>query len=204
MNVTWMLLLLAGQIGPASDAPALRCTLNDRSLVVAGLPPLLDDPEVARHLGSGLTATLELAVDARASGARAPSIRRGPLPARMNALYVSYDGALDPLGRSQVVPYLEGLAARGWRFDLVTFEKERRWHDGRERSEMQRRLAAARIASLGGGALSSSRPIADGASGCGGLGSEGASVLAHSGIGGGPSARRDALAVRARPATSPV
>ena len=42
----------------------------------------------------------------------------------MNALYVSYDGALDPLGRSQVVPYLEGLAARGWRFDLVTFEEK--------------------------------------------------------------------------------
>lgn len=44
----------------------------------------------------------------------------------MHALYVSYDGALDPLGRSQVVPYLEGLAARGWSHDLVTFEKDRK------------------------------------------------------------------------------
>ena len=63
----------------------------------------------------------------------------------MDALYVSYDGALDPLGRSQVVPYLEGLSGRGWRFDLVTFEKERRWSDGESRAAMERRLAAAGI-----------------------------------------------------------
>ena len=44
-------------------------------------------------------------------------------------LYLSYDGALDPLGRSQVVPYLEGLSGRGWRFDLVTFEKGERWRE---------------------------------------------------------------------------
>ena len=40
----------------------------------------------------------------------------------MDALYLSYDGALDPLGRSQVVPYLEGPAGHGWGFDLVTFK----------------------------------------------------------------------------------
>jgi hypothetical protein len=76
MNVTWMLLLLVGQIGSTSHAPALRCTLVDGTLVVAGLPPLLDDPEVARHLGSGLTATLELVLEARASGARVQAVRR--------------------------------------------------------------------------------------------------------------------------------
>jgi glycosyltransferase involved in cell wall biosynthesis len=64
----------------------------------------------------------------------------------MNAIYVSYDGALDPLGRAQVVPYLEGLSARGWRFDLVTFEKDERWRDEKSRREMEDRLAAARIA----------------------------------------------------------
>src|SRR5688572_28767155 len=64
----------------------------------------------------------------------------------MHALYVSYDGALDPLGRSQVVPYLEGLSARGWRFDLVTFEKDERWRDATSRREMEQRLAAAGIA----------------------------------------------------------
>ena len=64
----------------------------------------------------------------------------------MNAIYVSYDGALDPLGRSQVVPYLEGLSARGWSFDLVTFEKDERWRDEKSRREMEERLAAAQIA----------------------------------------------------------
>lgn len=38
-------------------------------------------------------------------------------------VYVSYDGLGDPLGRSQVLPYVEGLAARGHAFDLLSFEK---------------------------------------------------------------------------------
>ena len=38
-------------------------------------------------------------------------------------VYVTYDGLADPLGASQVVPYVRGLAQRGWTFDLVSFEK---------------------------------------------------------------------------------
>jgi glycosyltransferase involved in cell wall biosynthesis len=38
-------------------------------------------------------------------------------------VYVTYDGLTDPLGASQVLPYVRGLAARGWQFDLVSFEK---------------------------------------------------------------------------------
>ncbi len=38
-------------------------------------------------------------------------------------VYVSYDGLEDPLGRSQVLPYVEGLAARDHQFELITFEK---------------------------------------------------------------------------------
>jgi glycosyltransferase involved in cell wall biosynthesis len=38
------------------------------------------------------------------------------------ALYVSHTGMTEPLGRSQVVPYLVGLRGAGWRFDLVAFE----------------------------------------------------------------------------------
>ncbi len=60
-------------------------------------------------------------------------------------LYVSYDGALDPLGRSQVVPYVEGLAALGWRFHLLTFEKDARWAEHGERSAMEERLAASGV-----------------------------------------------------------
>lgn len=45
---------------------------------------------------------------------------------RANALYLSYDGMCDPLGGSQVLPYLFGLAARGHRIALISFEKPER------------------------------------------------------------------------------
>ena len=44
-------------------------------------------------------------------------------PAISHILYVSYDGLTDPLGRSQVLPYLRGLAQRGHRITLLTCEK---------------------------------------------------------------------------------
>lgn len=40
-----------------------------------------------------------------------------------NILYLSYDGMTDPLGQSQVLPYLEGLSKEGYRFTLISFEK---------------------------------------------------------------------------------
>lgn len=63
----------------------------------------------------------------------------------MKVLYISYDGALDPLGRSQVVPYLEGLASRGHQFDLITFEKSQQWSQGGERDAMRKRLQVAGV-----------------------------------------------------------
>ncbi|MEL7367642.1 MAG: glycosyltransferase [Myxococcota bacterium] len=39
------------------------------------------------------------------------------------AVYISYDGMEDPLGQSQVLPYLRKLADRGHRFELISFEK---------------------------------------------------------------------------------
>lgn len=38
-------------------------------------------------------------------------------------LYISYDGLLEPLGKSQIVPYLIGLAGKGRRFVVLSFEK---------------------------------------------------------------------------------
>jgi glycosyltransferase involved in cell wall biosynthesis len=38
-------------------------------------------------------------------------------------LYLSYDGMTDPLGGSQVLPYLQGLSAKGHRIVLISFEK---------------------------------------------------------------------------------
>lgn len=41
----------------------------------------------------------------------------------INTLYISYDGMTDPLGQSQVIPYLEGLSASGYSIHLISFEK---------------------------------------------------------------------------------
>nr|WP_294861452.1 glycosyltransferase [uncultured Fluviicola sp.] len=40
-----------------------------------------------------------------------------------NVLYLSYDGMTDPLGQSQVLPYLIGLSKKGFQFTLISFEK---------------------------------------------------------------------------------
>ena len=37
--------------------------------------------------------------------------------------YISYDGLLDPLGNSQILPYLEGLADSGFKLIVLSFEK---------------------------------------------------------------------------------
>ena len=39
-------------------------------------------------------------------------------------LYITYDGLLDPLGRSQVLPYIFGLSERGFKFNILSFEKK--------------------------------------------------------------------------------
>ena len=44
----------------------------------------------------------------------------------MRALYISYDGMTDPLGRSQVLPYLQGLSERGHEITLLSCEKPAR------------------------------------------------------------------------------
>jgi glycosyltransferase involved in cell wall biosynthesis len=41
----------------------------------------------------------------------------------MKVLYISYDGMTDVLGRSQVIPYLQGLSLLGHQIHLVSFEK---------------------------------------------------------------------------------
>jgi glycosyltransferase involved in cell wall biosynthesis len=58
----------------------------------------------------------------------------------LKIIYVSYDGLLDPLGSSQIVPYLVGLAARNVATTLITFEKSGRWAEIERRVAMQDRL----------------------------------------------------------------
>jgi glycosyltransferase involved in cell wall biosynthesis len=42
-------------------------------------------------------------------------------------LFISYDGLTDPLGQSQILPYLAGLAKSGYRFTVLSCEKPERF-----------------------------------------------------------------------------
>lgn len=48
-----------------------------------------------------------------------------------NVLYLTYDGLTDPLGQSQVLPYLEGLSALGHRITILSCEKPDAFAAGR-------------------------------------------------------------------------
>jgi glycosyltransferase involved in cell wall biosynthesis len=58
-------------------------------------------------------------------------------------LYISYNGMLDPLGQSQVLPYLRELSKAGVRFTLLSFERDAAWQpEGRIKCEnLKRELA---------------------------------------------------------------
>jgi len=45
----------------------------------------------------------------------------------MKALYISYDGMTDPLGQSQVLPYLEKLSERSVEIFILSFEKPEKY-----------------------------------------------------------------------------
>ena len=50
-------------------------------------------------------------------------------------LYLTYDGIADPLGQSQILPYLNGLAALVYRFKLISFEKSEEFDSVRQSME---------------------------------------------------------------------
>ncbi|MCS6917667.1 MAG: glycosyltransferase [Chitinophagales bacterium] len=54
-----------------------------------------------------------------------------------HVVYVSYDGLTDPLGRSQILPYLIGLAGKGHRITLVSAEKPERYRQSGQRTRQQ-------------------------------------------------------------------
>jgi len=62
-------------------------------------------------------------------------------------LYISYNGMLDPLGQSQVIPYLKELAKLGLEFTLVSFERPQAFTaEGLKRcQELQQELALSKI-----------------------------------------------------------
>lgn len=56
--------------------------------------------------------------------------------ANRRVLYISYNGMLDPLGQSQVIPYLKELSRAGVRFTLLSFEGPKAYtSEGRQKCE---------------------------------------------------------------------
>ena len=49
-----------------------------------------------------------------------------------NVLYISYDGLTDPLGQSQILPYLIGLSKEGYSFHIISFEKPARFEQHKD------------------------------------------------------------------------
>lgn len=58
-------------------------------------------------------------------------------------LYISYDGLTDPLGQSQILPYLVPLAKEGYQFTILSFEKADRFQA--EKDEIRKITDAANI-----------------------------------------------------------
>ena len=65
----------------------------------------------------------------------------------INCLYISYTGLLEPLGASQIIPYLKGLSENGIHFTILSFEKPLGFSKNGHNSidEIERRLSKANI-----------------------------------------------------------
>ena len=61
----------------------------------------------------------------------------GPDSARPSVLYVTYTGILDPLGQSQILPYLLETRQDMSSLDIISFEKRRRLQEGAESQKRQ-------------------------------------------------------------------
>ena len=48
-----------------------------------------------------------------------------------NILFISYDGMTDPLGQSQVIPYLSGLTKFGYRFTILSCDKPEKYKENK-------------------------------------------------------------------------
>lgn len=52
-------------------------------------------------------------------------------------LYITYDGLTDPLGQSQILPYLIGLSKYGYSFTILSFEKKERFNKYNQQVQLQ-------------------------------------------------------------------
>lgn len=51
---------------------------------------------------------------------------------KVEVLYLSYDGLTDPLGQSQILPYLCGIAGNGYSITIISFEKKGKFQTTRQ------------------------------------------------------------------------
>lgn len=63
--------------------------------------------------------------------------------AQKRVLYISYDGLTDPLGQSQIIPYLQGLSKKGYLITVLSNEKPENYQENR--SVVAAKLEAANI-----------------------------------------------------------
>lgn len=61
-------------------------------------------------------------------------------PTRDRILYITFNGVLEPLGRLQVLSYLLGLSRRGFKFTLISLERERDLSNNFRVAELTREL----------------------------------------------------------------
>src|SRR6185295_3449393 len=54
------------------------------------------------------------------------------MKAKKKILFISYDGMTDPLGQSQVIPYLAGLTEYGYEFTILSCDKPNKYADHKE------------------------------------------------------------------------
>lgn len=62
----------------------------------------------------------------------------------MRVLYISYDGLLDPLGHSQIIPYLKGISSYAKTVNVISFEKS--WFEDDEIANLRDDLSLLNIA----------------------------------------------------------
>ena len=62
----------------------------------------------------------------------------------MRVLYISYDGVMEPLGRSQVLQYLKRLAKQH-SITLISYEKKADWSQEGRRTALVEEMSAAGI-----------------------------------------------------------
>src|SRR5882724_194868 len=54
---------------------------------------------------------------------------------KISVIYLTYDGLSDPLGQSQIMPYIEGLSKLNFQFTIISFEKANRLEKSKKEIE---------------------------------------------------------------------